>query len=264
MIRQLTPQRIAVVGDWHGNARYVFKALKRLRSENVDLIIHLGDFGYFPKETSSLPECWFANHVSNLIDKLDLPPLFFIDGNHEHHALLNTIPLDKDGVRPIAKNVFHLPRGYAWEWHGEKYLALGGATSVDANMRTEGIDWFPEESLSLKDVENTLTAGKVKAIFAHDAPDRYIIPGIAGNVTWIPRKLLIEASVHRRIMGMIVDEVQPDWFFHGHFHVAYASERALPNGGVTEIIGLDRDGTNFSSHMVIYDVVEQEIELLQQ
>ena len=133
-----TPTRIAFAGDWHENAVYAQRAIRYARKQNADVLVHLGDFGYS-----------FSDHFVNTVTR-DLGragmPLLFVDGNHEDHPKLNQYPVEANGLRKVTDRVWHLPRGFRWQWDGVRFLALGGAHSVDRPYRTAGVSWWSEEA----------------------------------------------------------------------------------------------------------------------
>lgn len=72
----------------------------------------------------------------------------FVDGNHENHPMLNGYLVEewKGGkVHKVRPNVYHLMRGQVYNIDGVKVFSMGGASSHDKELRTEGIDWWPEE-----------------------------------------------------------------------------------------------------------------------
>ena len=73
-----------------------------------DVIVQLGDFGYWRDDPST------RKYLRRLERELAAPelPLFWIDGNHEDHARLQCLQLDIDGSRPITDRITHLPRGH--------------------------------------------------------------------------------------------------------------------------------------------------------
>lgn len=58
----------------------------------------------------------------------------FVDGNHENFDLLETFPVvDFHGgkAHQIRDSIFHLMRGYCFNFEGKKFFAFGGASSHD-------------------------------------------------------------------------------------------------------------------------------------
>lgn len=100
---------ILFVGDTHGSFAQVAYALLTAHSVGVDTVIQVGDFGYFEHLDDGI---LFLDQIEQLpADLGSQMTLFFIDGNHECHPRLAQYPLDRDGLRPVRPNLFHIPRG---------------------------------------------------------------------------------------------------------------------------------------------------------
>ena len=106
--------------------------------------------------------------------------LLCITGNHENWDRLDALWAeprwqDEDGtLLPIAvrDHVTMLPRGFRWELGGRSFVALGSAPSVNRNLLTEGVDWWPTEVLREEHVEATIAGGHAEVMLTHDSPDR--------------------------------------------------------------------------------------------
>lgn len=72
----------------------------------------------------------------------------FVDGNHENFDLLAQYPTtewNEGKVQFIRPSVIHLMRGQVYKIDGKTFFTMGGATSVDRNLRVEGKSWWREE-----------------------------------------------------------------------------------------------------------------------
>lgn len=236
-------RRVAVAGDWHGNYNYVPRALNYAYKQGAEVVVHVGDFGYWREPDGYLDMVERFCQTHNMI-------VMFVDGNHENHDLLNSVPIDEDGVRRIRDHLWHLPRGFRWEWGLITFLALGGAVSVDAHLRTPGIDWWDREALSIQDAYKAVEGGIVDVIFSHDCPSGVGIPGIDESASRFPDYLLHEAQEHRNLLRKVVDETKPLWLYHGHYHCRYSTV-LIGDGYTTEIVGLDKDFSPFENNMII-------------
>lgn len=219
-------QHVALAGDWHGSLYFSKKVIESLPAE-VDVLVHLGDFGYNFDDS-------YLNFVNKSARKQDIV-VMFVDGNHENHDWLDRQPIDADGIRRLRPRVWHLPRGFRWEWMGVKFLALGGAHSVDRQSRMPGVSWWDQETISYKDAEDAMRGGLADVMICHDAPAGHFIPGLAPPGMF-PYEEIAQADRHRELLGMIVDEVSPRYLWHGHYHSKYRTE----SNGVL-ITGLDCD-----------------------
>ena len=125
---------IALVGDTHANTGWTINVIQSLAAEGVDMIVQLGDFGWWPT-----PEPKFARKVARTAAQEDAR-VCFIDGNHEHHHHLRThaksVSPNSSPTDPVEmyERLWYLPRGCAWEWHGVRFRALGGAFSIDSRQ----------------------------------------------------------------------------------------------------------------------------------
>lgn len=242
------PSRLMVAGDWHENARYAIKALKHARLAGCDTVLHAGDFGFWPRlDRRGAPANGFFKCIRDYLVQHDMH-LYWVDGNHEHHDLLNP-GFGDDHLR-------HLPRGHRWQWWGRTWMAAGGGVSVDKKWRRPHIDWFPEETLTPRQFEYCLRDGDVDVVIAHDAPEGATIPGIHAREkcgeepSEFPLEAIMESWEHRGLMTVIANEKQPDYWFHGHYHCRYNDE-VDHNGHITKVVGLDRDTTHLNLNTVI-------------
>lgn len=250
------PTRLMLAGDWHGNADWAIKALKHARLAECDAIVHLGDFGFWPRLQVGQMTPGEQGYIKGLSDYLRGPcggkmPLYWIDGNHENHDLLNP----GSGSEVIR----HLPRGHRWSWWGKTWMAVGGGVSVDKKWRKPGIDWFPEETLTPRQWEHCMREGKVDIVVAHDAPDGVDIPGIHAKEktgeteSFFPAEQIMESWEHRGLLAEIVEETRPELWFAGHYHVRYSAIRHGKDGWKTRVEGLDRDGSSLDRNTLILE-----------
>lgn len=231
--------RIAFMGDTHGNLPYTHKALRYAAKNSSDLVVSVGDFGFWGDS--------YTQNVGEEAGRLGLQ-VFFVDGNHERHDLLNSLPVREDGFRVLHDNVAHIPRGTVWTWDGVNFLGLGGAHSVDRQWRTPSVDWFPEETLTYGQLFEASQALNIDVMVTHDCPAGVEIPGIAGNPFGFPKEEIALADKHREMLGYVVDNVKPGVLVHGHYHVNYSDMR-----GETSIIGLDCDGRPLADNIFFMD-----------
>lgn len=243
MLDPLTePNRIAFAGDWHANADYADRAVLYAKDQGADVLVHLGDFGYaFTGE--------FLSTVTATLRYAGLP-LLFIDGNHEDHDLLDSAPIGGDGLRQITNRMWHLPRGFRWTWAGTRYVALGGAHSVDRPWRTPGTSWWQQETITERQAQTVIDDGPADVLICHDCPTGVTIPGIDDRVTAppFPPLELMRSHQHRQLLRRVVDAVRPRWVWHGHYHQRYTQLVDLGFGPLM-VNGLDCDGRNLDANV---------------
>lgn len=123
---------IYITGDTHADfnrfSTKYFSEQKEMTRE--DYIIICGDFGgIWDYETSSARETYWLNW-------LETKPftLLFVDGNHENFDRLKTFPMVNfhgGKAHKIRENIYHLMRGYVFDFEGKKFFTFGGASSHD-------------------------------------------------------------------------------------------------------------------------------------
>lgn len=233
--------RIAMAGDWHGNFKYAQKALRYAAKNGADVVVQVGDWGHWAPYN-------FDTAVGDEAARLGLE-VFFVCGNHEDLPHLNSLPVREDGFRVLHDNVAHIPRGTVWTWDGVNFLGLGGAHSVDRQWRRDGVDWFPEETLTYGQAFHAATTPEnIDIMITHDCPAGVPIPGIEGNPHGFPKEEIALAEKHRELLGYVVDKLQPKILVHGHYHVNYDDIR-----DDTIIKGLDCDGRSLDKNIWLFD-----------
>ena len=245
------PERIAVAGDWHGNTAWATRVIRRisglLPQDQPRLIVHLGDFGIWPGADG-------LEYLARLDAVLAATGthLMFVDGNHEDHTRLASLRRSPDGTARVTNNIWHLPRGYRWWWHGRQWLALGGAVSLDRAARIPGRNWWPEEEITHRQAEAVVQAGPADVMVTHECPAGVEHEFDPPPSWWAPEDLR-RNEAHRELMRQIAVRVRPGWLMHGHLHRAY--QRTVDIGaGPMEITGLDCDGSD-RGNWAILDVV---------
>jgi Calcineurin-like phosphoesterase len=242
----LTPVDVfTLAGDWHGDtswARHVIESA-RPAAAGRRVIIQLGDFGVWPgrggqRYLDSVARCLRDNNAVCL----------FLDGNHEDFPQLTSYPIDGDGLRQVRPGLFHLPRGTRWVWHGVRFLALGGATSLDRPWRTPMLDWWSDEELSPRDFDRAIAGGPCDVLLSHDAPAGVEVPNLPPRSTWDPVELH-RADNHRSVVREIVDATRPAFIFHGHFHSRYDAQLELADGHTVNVTGLSNEQTGTDNYI---------------
>lgn len=135
--------RIYITGDCHSNFQKFgikyFPEQKELTHE--DIVIVLGDFGLWqdtPQERYNLDLLSGRNFTT-----------VFVDGNHENYDRLYsdefpTVDFYGGKAHKVRENIYHLMRGYIFDFAGKKFFCMGGASSHDIS---DGI-------LDMNDFEN--------------------------------------------------------------------------------------------------------------
>lgn len=248
--------RILISGDSHADYMHLTSIQSKMEKFECDLAFVVGDFGFWPRDKAGIK---FLNRVSSL----DFP-VYFIDGNHEDHDILdrNLEGYDFTDFIEVHPNCFFAPRGFRWEWDDVKFMSLGGAYSVDRARRVKFIDWFPRELIDREDVINCLhdqrsndptASNKVDIMLTHDVPSmvdlaKVFITSSGENLShkyWFEE----ETEINRNRIQAVVDAVQPELIIHGHWHHTYTE---IVQG--IKVIGLNCNKTN--NYFTILDTKE--------
>ena len=185
--------KILITGDVHG----YFGGLNTLiNDKRPDLVICCGDFGYWPG-----------------IDGLDFngikpqgSKILWCDGNHENHWAIRDRKTDE-----IVKNVVYMPRGSVYTLNdGRTILFMGGADSIDKDQRTVGYDWFPEEVITQKDI-NDLPELKIDIVISHTCPLELV-----GEMRGYREK---DTEPSNHALSYILNRYNPGLWYYGHWHV---------------------------------------------
>lgn len=234
---ELTDERVWVAGDWHGNISWVrrlFRTMSRV-DEGIETVLQLGDF--WP-HGAMIPELDRRAHQAGI------KRVLFVPGNHEPWQQLSQL---EEGLAPgqavrISEVVWFLPRPFRFTIAGLRVLALGGASSVDAAWRTQGVDWWPEERINDVHEALAIATGPAEIMLTHESP-MSSVPEVQqildSNPGEFPAAERAISQGQRERVERIWDEVSPRVLLHGHMHVY--GERTLDDG--RRVISLASDET---------------------
>ena len=266
--RDLNPDKVMLVGDLHGNMKHAKRLFKEANRRDIDVLVQVGDFGFvwpntevahkdqvtgkrryrsigYPRGRTRLEEIEGHAHQHGI-------HLTWLDGNHEDFDRMARLGAHPHGESPVpleGGNVIYLPRGFAWTWSGVRFMAVGGAFSVDREDRTHGVEWWPEETITTPDVfrveDEVLHNGTVDVLLSHDAPeipnglDEFLKSGLLPK-----RKSKLDRSSrsNRVALGTIAEIADPSLIVHGHYHFPYYGMwENGETGKRAQVIGLERD-----------------------
>ena len=140
---------VVFAGDWHGNLPWATRRIQSVGASGVTTILHVGDFGLWPGNSGKR----YLQVIEMTCARVGVE-LLVTPGNHEDWARLTAQwanPKRRDpesGARlplQLAEHIQILPRGHRFTIGRTNFLSFGGAASVDRHLRTEGVDWWPEE-----------------------------------------------------------------------------------------------------------------------
>lgn len=223
---ECSPDIIRVYGDWHANTVFAVNQIIRGCESGIRVFLHVGDFGLWATRYSYIDTLEQTLKMYNAV-------LFFIDGNHEDYNVIHSIEKysrNDDGSCTVKSHIFYLPRGTVWSWNDIKLGALGGAISVDREKRRYGIDYFPDEAITMKDVNKLASHGELDILLTHDAP---VLPYekrfFSDDINRDCEENMLKIRHARRA-------TLPRVLIHGHYHHYYTR---VYEG--TRIYGLDSD-----------------------
>lgn len=262
--------RVLLAGDWHGNTTYGVEVLHHARRVHAGVVIQLGDFGFFDDGEGHL------DVLSATAQHLDLT-LLVVDGNHEDFSLLERFPvLDEGpgrGLRPVRPRIWHLPRGSRWTWSDAagtsgRWVAVGGAASVDRALRTEGYSWWAAEELTEAEAARIAAGTPVDVVVCHDRPAAAALAlGDRPGEWWVrapwawAREDLARSDRHAARLQQVVDALRPSHVWHGHLHQR-TEVRLDPAawGGTCTVHGLSLDGEPLEQTTAVVGVAGKPIE----
>jgi predicted phosphodiesterase len=231
-----------VIGDLHGGMDGSMKYLntkKWSEQKNLtksDVLIQLGDFGYiwYDKSNKNYKEDkhyqeWFASRNYTTI---------IVPGNHDNWDIIENLDIiekynGKMRVLNTKKgNLYIAITGEVYTINNKKILTICGADSIDKSNRTVGIDWWEQESITNKDIDNTLENLKksenetIDYICSHTMPESMIEQFIYRNT-----------QNSARFNDGTAKFLEHIWTNHdikygvhcGHFHMNYKHYRKTPH-----------------------------------
>lgn len=233
---------VLLAGDTHGHMPQINYLINVALDNGCDAIVQLGDYGYWEHAPAGGE---FLYQTSELVQAAGLK-FYWIDGNHDYAEwLIRNYEPGEDGTYEIRPGLFFIPRGYSWEWGGRRWLALGGANSIDRAWREKEYYkrgykfWWDSEAITEEDVAKCLEQPKADVMVCHDAPSAVDLPlqfhknGQRGLP--VPPEFLL----NRQRIQEVVNFHEPDVFYHGHLHISYTD---VPYRGGPKVIGLANEG----------------------
>jgi Icc-related predicted phosphoesterase len=187
-------KKILITGDLHNEFKRLNALINRQRPE---IIICCGDFGYWPRWEKSEP-------LSSI--KPQGATIYWVDGNHEDHWSLRDRTTDE-----LAPNIIYKPRGSTLKLEdGRNILFMGGAHSIDKEMRRYGWSWFPEETIHYRDLAH-LPDEKVDIFITHTCPSELVL----GLVQFYPEKTEEPSNI---ALSQLYEKYKPELWMFGHWH----------------------------------------------
>jgi hypothetical protein len=171
---------LRIIGDVHGDAAALTEA--RAGHQNA---IQIGDMGYGFGHDSGL------NHAITFNGGVR-----FFRGNH-------------DNPSRCLRHKKHLTSG----WHGEGFFIVGGGMSIDYERRTAGLNWWPDEEHSARELQalvDEFDRWKPRLVLSHEGPHSIT------NQMFTPRWEFHSATA--QALQAMFEAHQPDLWLFGHWH----------------------------------------------
>ena len=211
---------IWVTGDTHRDFDRIISFCETNNTTKNDIIIILGDAGI---------NYYLFGMDNDLKSELDMLPitLFCIHGNHEERPYNISSYQEKNWhggtvyIEPEYPGLVFAKDGEIYNFDGRKYIAIGGAYSVDKYIRQlRGWQWFESEQPDEKIrqyVENQLEKNgwKIDGVFSHTVPIDY-------EPTWAFISGLDQSRVDKtteKWLGEIEKKLDYKHWYAGHYHV---------------------------------------------
>ena len=166
---------VFLTGDTHGELDIAKVERFAQNSEGLtrdDALIILGDFGLVWVDPPTQKE-------TDRLDWLESQPwtTFVVDGNHENFDMLERLPVVPGYggmVQEIRPHVIHLMRGETYVIGGHSFFVVGGAHSIDAQLRVPHRSWWSQEVPNEQERERIAAAAQsideVDYVLSHCPP----------------------------------------------------------------------------------------------
>jgi hypothetical protein len=229
---------IIVAGDLHGHWRSTNQLISRKRPS---IFLQCGDFGWWPKwhKTTFISSQSYRTDPMTGIkhprpwNQYGLRPgdasVYFCPGNHEDWEDLETRATSKEHTSiKVHKNTFYMPRCSTLTLpDGRIVLFIGGALSTDKAYLKPGLDWFPEETIKERDMDN-LPEDRVDIVISHTCPiefKRSVLEIVLRkkNEEWKlndPFWLEKWKDPSCYMLSHVLEKYEPSLWFFGHFHIS--------------------------------------------
>ena len=181
---------IMFIGDIHGKFDFYCDLLDKFAPISS---IQVGDFGW-----------GFPNEDPTTMDRLDKTMTAgghrWVRGNHDN---------------PDKPNPHRIPDGSFDE--SLNLFALGGAYSIDQSERTDGVDWWHNEELSIVELNAALDLyeeKKPRFVVTHDGP----VDILYQMFPWFCNNDNIGSGRTRQAYDAMLEIHRPELYIFGHWH----------------------------------------------
>lgn len=199
------------LGDIHGDFNQIAYICYRDEEKTPKTIIQIGDFGAGFSE-----EFWFDITYLNQILKEHNTQLYVVRGNHDN-------PTYFDGNFSLS-NITFLADYSVITIEGKNILCVGGAVSIDRNVRKENVSWWVNEIFEWAP-EKIKSLSNIDIVVTHTAPS-FCYPTkfnqLVYNYSYYDDNLLDDLIKERTLLDLLYNNlIQNNKITHwvyGHFH----------------------------------------------
>lgn len=187
-------KKIRFIGDVHGHYKQ-YALLCHSAEDKGWETVQIGDMGFTYEHFSQFG--------------LDNGKHHWFGGNHEHYNKYHKAPcqLGDYGTVPIE------------DWKYSSFLFIRGAHSIDYKYRTEGLDWFRNEELDLKEWRACFDFYKLtrpNIVVTHDCPNIARDEMVKGGFGIVQGQKIQTRT--GQMLQHLYDIWQPSLWIFGHWH----------------------------------------------
>lgn len=251
---ELDDLTVAIAGDWHGNTAWIHKMIPAISRTDpgVRTILHLGDLWPNASVLRTIDIQCRATGIERVLVTL---------GNHEPWPVLTErLDASPGGAVQLSEHVFVLQRPQRFTIFGRQFLSLSGASSVDAEWRIPGKEWWPDERITDEQVAAAIAGGLCDIMLTHESvagtPVELVQRILNGNPLGFPETALAKSAASREQVSRVWNATRPDLLVHGHMHAA--GEGITDDGRRVVSLGCDGQAQN----AVILDLTDLSLEVV--
>lgn len=225
--------KVIVAGDWHADRHWLARAIPAAASTGASTILHLGDFGFLPRETADWLgrlDYWAAtSHEHRLLPGIERV-LITPGSQDDWDGLANLFATAPGHAIQVSETVWVLPRGFRFSIGGRTLVSFGGGASADWAERDRGRDWWPAELPTVDEVWLAARDGHVDILLTHDGGvvrPRAVDQVVNDPMAWLTSLDHGYTSYSRFLVGEVVEAVTPTLHLHAHYGVRDSTARDL-------------------------------------
>lgn len=235
---------IAFFGDWHGHLGWTLGCIDAAEKVGVETMISVGDCAL---DWPGARRGRYEKRINGILEDKGMR-LLVSPGNHDNWDTILKLEPGEDDLARWRSKIWILPRGGRTTVEGLTIGGLGGAFSIDSDLRTEGKDWWADEEPTLEEAQRLIEDGVVDILVTHDAP--LSVP-LKSDLK-LPVSLIERANQTRILLDDVVAKLKPPHLIAGHWHQRLIHEMAHPAGEVTRVDILANEMHNLGNAILVH------------